>query len=146
MWYGKRLTGARRAARSAGTRGWEADDSPQGVVHCVKELGTEPGTPPGSGGAVFLVCLVLNSCGEFHSLRSSSSARGEYRLGGFYAGQCYLIALPHNPPADAQGIPKRTGFGNTFYPGVASFAASRASRTRSCPSQRHAADGATRRG
>jgi hypothetical protein len=54
--------------------------------------------------------------------RVVTNERGEYRVDGLYAGAFFLIALPHNPPADEKGTPKRTGFGNTFHPGVASFA------------------------
>jgi Carboxypeptidase regulatory-like domain len=58
-------------------------------------------------------------------LRAMTNERGEYRLDGLYAGAFFLIALPHNSPADANGARKRTGFGNTFYPAVASFAEAR---------------------
>jgi len=54
-------------------------------------------------------------------LGSITNAKGEFRLDGLYAGEFYVIALPHNPPVDASGRPSRTGFGNTFYPGVRAF-------------------------
>ena len=58
-----------------------------------------------------------------------TNERGEYRLDGLYAGEFFLIALPHDPPADAKGVTAaRTGFGNTFYPGVASFAEAKSVR------------------
>lgn len=63
-------------------------------------------------------------------LRAMTNELGEYRLDGLYAGEFFLIALPHNAPADAKGPPKRTGFGNTFYPGVASFAEAKSVRVR----------------
>jgi hypothetical protein len=63
-------------------------------------------------------------------LRAMTNERGEYRLGGLYAGEFYLIALPHNPRADAKGTRKRTGFGNTFYPGVSTFAEAKSVRVR----------------
>jgi hypothetical protein len=61
---------------------------------------------------------------DFVSARigSLTNDKGEFRLGGLYAGEFYLVALPHNPPVDAAGRPNRTGFGNTFYPGVRAFA------------------------
>jgi hypothetical protein len=61
-------------------------------------------------------------------LRAMTNERGEYRLDGLYAGEFFLIALPHNASADANGAPKRTGFGKTFYPGVVSFAAAKSVR------------------
>jgi hypothetical protein len=61
-------------------------------------------------------------------LRAMTNERGEYRLDGLYAGEFVLIALPHNPPVDAKGTPARSGFGNTFYPGVASFAEAKSVR------------------
>lgn len=54
-------------------------------------------------------------------LRAMTNEQGEYRLEGLSAGEYFLIALPHNAYADTNGTPTRTGFGNTFYPGVASF-------------------------
>ena len=54
-------------------------------------------------------------------LGSLTSEKGEFRLDALYAGEFYLIALPRNPPVDASGRPTRTGFGNTFYPGVRAF-------------------------
>ncbi len=59
-------------------------------------------------------------------LRAMTNVRGEYRLEGLNAGEYFLIALPHNAYADTNGTPKRTGFGNTFYPSVASFTAAKA--------------------
>ena len=61
-------------------------------------------------------------------LRAMTNARGEYRLDGLYAGEFFLVALPHNPPLDEKGNPARSGFGNTFYPGVASFAEAKSVR------------------
>jgi hypothetical protein len=55
-------------------------------------------------------------------LRSITNEKGEFRLEGLYTGEFYLIALPHNRPVDAAARPNRTGFGNTFYPGVRAFA------------------------
>jgi hypothetical protein len=61
-------------------------------------------------------------------LRGMTNDRGEYRLDGLYAGEFFLIALPHNAAHDERGTPRRTGFGNTFYPGVATFAEARSVR------------------
>jgi hypothetical protein len=61
-------------------------------------------------------------------LRAMTNERGEYRLEGLYAGEFFLVALPHNPAVDAVAKEQRTGFGNTFYPGVASFADAKAVR------------------
>jgi hypothetical protein len=55
-------------------------------------------------------------------LRAMTNSKGEYRLDGLYANDFYLIALPHNGTHDERGNLKRTGFGNTFYPGVPTFA------------------------
>jgi hypothetical protein len=54
-------------------------------------------------------------------LGSLTNEKGEFHLEGLYAGEFYVIALPHNPPVDASGHPTRSGFGNTFYPGVRAF-------------------------
>jgi hypothetical protein len=54
--------------------------------------------------------------------------RGEYRLDGLSAGEFFLIALPHNPSRGGNAALQRTGFGNTFYPRVASFAEAKSVR------------------
>jgi hypothetical protein len=55
-----------------------------------------------------------------------TNERGEYLLERLNAGEYFMVALPHNAYADANGAPRRTGFGNTFYPGVASFTEAKA--------------------
>lgn len=63
-------------------------------------------------------------------IHATTNGRGEFRLEGLHDGEFFVAALPHNPPVDAGNRLVRSGYGNTFHPGVAAVADARLVRVK----------------